>query len=231
MQIQSYDYFRKQVNKVQDYVTKPKYFYKCDFDSRSKFIDHFTLQNWCKLSETERNRHELENCKPCSTSHLSFSSLHRSSESKIGLEKICKEFVDNVGNTLSSPSSTQQKQGKKAVSTVLEILEPVIKHTYEIDFKKTVAEIMHLSPKITASEQNHKIYTSIKETTKQIETTFIENDSDVTNLLSSGKSYAQHDRERMQTFFMSKESAEASAESRQEQVSTGKKSKKIYWKI
>ncbi|VDI81081.1 Hypothetical predicted protein [Mytilus galloprovincialis] len=88
------------------------------------------------------------------------------------------------------------------------MLEPVLEKTFDINFKTTLAEVLNLSPRESSAEKNKKIISSIKETKKQIESSFQSDDNDLEILLSTGKSFQQHDNERMKLSYISTEDAE-----------------------
>ncbi|CAC5356825.1 unnamed protein product [Mytilus coruscus] len=70
---------------------------------------------------------------------------------------------------------------------------------------------MNMSPRESVVEKNNKIMTSIRETTQQIAESMTENDGDIQNLLASGKSFLQYERERLQTCYVTTDQAERQA--------------------
>ncbi|CAG2226165.1 unnamed protein product [Mytilus edulis] len=82
-----------------------------------------------------------------------------------------------------------------------------------------------MSPRESAVEENNKIMTSIRETTQQIAESMTENDGDVQNLLASGKSFLQYERERLQTCYVTTDQAERQADDLQTKLASGKKPK------
>ncbi|CAC5375195.1 unnamed protein product [Mytilus coruscus] len=84
---------------------------------------------------------------------------------------------------------------------------------------------MNMSPRESVVEQNNKIMTSIRETTQQIAESMTENDGDIQNLLASGKSFLQYERERLQTCYVTTDQAERQADDLQTKLASGKKPK------
>ncbi|CAG2231602.1 unnamed protein product [Mytilus edulis] len=187
-----------------------------------RFTDNFSLFNWLKLPENEKQSHKLQDCSTCLTTHGSISSLHKSYSHASSLVQPCKDLVNNINEIIVSPSSSI---GKKTVQNVIKVLEPIIETQFNINFKKTLADVMNMSPRESAVEKNNKIMTSIRETTQQIAESMTENDGDVQNLLASGKSFLQYERERLQTCYVTTDQAERQADDLQTKLASGKKPK------
>ncbi|CAG2238823.1 unnamed protein product [Mytilus edulis] len=223
LKIHSYNQFKQQCSRLQSYVTTNKYYKNNNHSGeRNKFINYFSLQNWLKLNENEKGKHTLENCNQCNVTHGDASLLHKSYQES-PLQKICKDLVNNLED---HNVSTSKNQGEKTVHTVVKMLEPVLEKTFDINFKTTLAEVLNLSPKESSAEKNQKIISSIKETKKQIESSFQSDDNDLEILLSTGKSFQQHDNERMKLSYISTEDAEKLVKTNQTKTSTGKKKSK-----
>ncbi|CAC5389542.1 unnamed protein product [Mytilus coruscus] len=79
---------------------------------------------------------------------------------------------------------------------------------------------MNMSPRESVVEKNNKIMTSIRETTQQIAESMTENDGDVQNLLASGKSFLQYERERLQTCYVTTDQAERQADDLQTKLAS-----------
>ncbi|CAC5361977.1 unnamed protein product [Mytilus coruscus] len=221
LQIPSYDIFKNQLPKLQNYVTNSKYFvHNGKAGEKMRFTDNFSLFNWLKLPENEKQSHKLQDCSTCLTTHGSISSLHKSYSHASSLVQPCKDLVNNINEIIVSPSSSI---GKKTVQNVIKVLEPIIETQYNINFKKTLAEVMNMSPRESVVEKNNKIMTSIRETTQQIAESMTENDGDVQNLLASGKSFLQYERERLQTCYVTTDQAERQADDLQTKLASGSK--------
>ncbi|CAC5408358.1 unnamed protein product [Mytilus coruscus] len=182
-----------------------------------RFTDNFSLFNWLKLPENEKQSHKLQDCSTCLTTHGSISSLHKSYSHASSLVQPCKDLVNNINEIIVSPSSSI---GKKTVQNVIKVLEPIIETQYNINFKKTLAEVMNMSPRESVVEKNNKIMTSIRETTQQIAESKTENNGDVQNLLASGKSFLQYERERLQTCYVTTDQAERQADDLQTKLAS-----------
>lgn len=219
--IPSYLQFKQQCLRLQTYVTGNKYYSNNNHSGeRNTFITHFSLQNWIKLNEHEKGQHMLQNCNICNISHEEASALHKSFVNN-PLQKLCTELMQTASATTSKNS---EKRGKQTVQKVVKTLQPVFEKTFEtMNFKKTMAEALNLSPKETSVEKNKKVLASIKETNKQVESTYHSNDNDLEILLSTGKSFQQHNMERLKTSFVPKEDAEKIVKQNQLKISSGKK--------
>ncbi|CAC5361980.1 unnamed protein product [Mytilus coruscus] len=229
LQIPSYDIFKNQLPKLQNYVTNSKYFvHNGKAGEKMRFTDNFSLFNWLKLPENEKQSHKLQDCSTCLTTHGSISSLHKSYSHASSLVQPCKDLVNNINEIIVSPSSSI---GKKTVQNVIKVLEPIIETQYNINFKKTLAEVMNMSPRESVVEKNNKIMTSIRETTQQIAESMTENDGDVQNLLASGKSFLQYERERLQTCYVTTDQAERQADDLQTKLASGKKAEDTHRQI
>ena len=114
---------------------------------------------------------------------------------------MCNNIVENIEN-VTSPSTNVEAKGKKSVKLLLKVLQPVVENKYNIDFKKTVANTLSLTPKIPANEQKRTILKSVKTAQSEIQHSFQQNDNDLSHLLSSGKSFKQHDSDKMETCFI-----------------------------
>ena len=228
LQVPSYTTFKNTCVKLQDYVTLDKYYSNRNANNeRKKFIEHFSLQNFCKLPENGKSLHKLADCNECLTVHAEYSSLHTSYEKSANLHHLCNNIVENIEN-VTSPSTNVEAKGKKSVKLLLKVLQPVVENKYNIDFKKTVANTLSLTPKIPANEQKRTILKSVKTAQSEIQHSFQQNDNDLSHLLSSGKSFKQHDSDRMETCFIDRTLAEQAAKELHEKVASGHKKPKIH---
>ncbi|CAG2231599.1 unnamed protein product [Mytilus edulis] len=155
LQIPSYDIFKNQLPKLQNYVTNSKYFvHNGKAGEKMRFTDNFSLFNWLKLPENEKQSHKLQDCSTCLTTHGSISSLHKSYSHASSLVQPCKDLVNNINEIIVSPSSSI---GKKTVQNVIKVLEPIIETQFNINFKKTLADVMNMSPRESAVEKTTKL--------------------------------------------------------------------------
>ncbi|CAG2213104.1 unnamed protein product [Mytilus edulis] len=221
-----YTYFKKRISRLQSYLTEKKYWKSGGkSEERNLFLDYFGLQNWYNLKKMEKQKHTLEKCNPCRTIHIDMSSLHKSLEkdSRQILET-CQTATDHFIHTVSPTSMTQEK-GVKIVKSFINIVQPIIEEKVNIKFNCKLAD--SLSPTaITAAEHRQEIKKAVTVSKKKFEEVMKDDGNDVTNFLSSGKSFNQYHRDRMTGFFESKVRAEERTEKLIRQESAGKKKSK-----
>ncbi|CAG2243548.1 unnamed protein product [Mytilus edulis] len=173
-----------------------------------------------------RKRLRLKICdNPCRTIHIDMSSLHKSldKDSRQILET-CQTATDHFIHTVSPTSMTQEK-GVKIVKSFINIVQPIIEEKVNIKFNCKLAD--SLSPTaITAAEHRQEIKKAVTVSKKKFEEVMKDDGNDVTNFLSSGKSFNQYHRDRMTGFFESKVRAEERTEKLIRQESAGKKKSK-----
>ncbi|CAC5365492.1 unnamed protein product [Mytilus coruscus] len=221
-----YDYFKKRISRLQSYLTEKKYWKSGGkSEERNSFLDYFGLQHWYNLQKLEKQNHTLEKCNPCRSIHIDMSSLHKSldKDSRQILET-CQTATDHFINTVSPTSMTQQK-GVKIAKSFINIVQPIIEEKVNIKFNCKLAD--SLSPSaITAAEHQQEIKKAVTVSKKKFEEVMKDDGNDVTNFLSSGKSFNQYHRDRMAGFYESKVRAEERTEKLIRQESAGKKKSK-----
>ena len=115
-----YGTFQIRVPRVQKYIKNNNYWkFNKKQNEHNTFFEHFSFQNWVKLSETEKNQHTIEDCKPCNTIHINFTQLHMSASLEtINVHKACTTATKSVvcGKTPAS--------GLKAVKTLVQMVQP-----------------------------------------------------------------------------------------------------------
>ena len=227
LNIESYDTFKNMLKKVQKYVTESKYFINNSKNGeKKKFTDYFCLNNWLHLPEADQKQHTIDNCIQCMTVHASSSSLHKSFSNASILEQSGSMLLKNIENLTPPNTKPSQKKGQKAVETMMKVLQPVVERKYDTNFKNAVAESLSLQPKETAREAKKKVKKIIHQTKHQIEESMQENDNDLDHLLGSGQSFAQYERDRINSCFIGREQAEKVNMTQQTKIETGKKKPK-----
>ncbi|VDI28469.1 Hypothetical predicted protein, partial [Mytilus galloprovincialis] len=135
----------------------------------------------------------------------------------IQILNLSEQIVENVSSIL--PTSTATK-GKKTAQALINVLNPLFENQFQKSFEKSAAEALHLSPIEKSADKNKKELTLLKKNKTQIIEAISVNDRDVENFLASGKSFKQHDRERMH-LFESKANAEEETKRRLEKEQKG----------
>ncbi|CAC5399835.1 unnamed protein product [Mytilus coruscus] len=201
MQLKSYEVFRKKVVKLQDYTTKNKYYVNFNKNGeREKFINHFDLLHWTKLEHAEKKQHQLEDCFVCTSIHSEESSLHTFSKQM----KSINELSNNLVSSIKSISNTES--AAKIAKSVIHTLNPVFTREFQTTFEDSMTESLNLSPRETPQEKGKKTNQILTENTRSINKAIQNENEDVKKFLSSGKSYAQYERER-KLYFTSKPKA------------------------
>ncbi|CAG2227207.1 unnamed protein product [Mytilus edulis] len=115
-----------------------------------------------------------------------------------------EEISTNLIEQVSSISS--RKPCATVAKSLVDILNPVFQSNFKTLFETAMTESHNLSPKESSKDKKKSLEAILKDTTKSVSSCTQQNDKDLTVLLSSGKSFQQHDRERM-AFFITKEEA------------------------
>ena len=222
MHINSYIYFCQKVPLIQNYVYKNTYYTTNNKNGeKSRFVNHFSLQSWLQLTNSQKHGHQLENCNECNTHDLEYSILHKA----VPLEakntyKMSQDLTTNISqHTISRNPSNK---GIKVAKSMVNILNPVFEKEFGYTFQKAMIEAHNLSPQESSKEKGKKVEKSVRQTKQSITKSIEENDKDATILLSMGKSYSQYERERLGLCYQSKTDAEKSMLKRNEQELDGK---------
>ena len=78
MHINSYIYFCQKVLLIQNYVYKNTYYTTNNKNGeKSRFVNHFSLQSWLQLTNSQKHGHQLEHCNECNTHDLEYSIIHK----------------------------------------------------------------------------------------------------------------------------------------------------------
>lgn len=168
-----------------------------EMEKKKDFLTKFSLQQWDALSHREKQKHSIHDCVACETSLINDSILHNStSENAENLVKMTNEIVGDMCHKNSS-----------GAEQLLNVLEPLMKKTFKVDLKSSVAKKFNLTEKTTSEQKRKEKIKITRETKNTIHTLIGNNENEVQNFLASGKSYSQADRDRLSTFFEAKSSA------------------------
>lgn len=212
----AYKVMEKRLSRFQNYLTNAKYWTNCNAESeKSTFIQKFSLNKWVQLSETERKNHQLMDCIPCNTTHIQESSLHKSTPAdNLRVKQLCEEVADHLVQNLPKSKKSKQQYGNQAITKILTIMEPIMEEKFDTDFKSVIAKTFNFSPNLSSQEKQKNKKKAIVGSKTEISQ--LMNNNDTNNILASGKSFSQADRERMATYFINKDEAKLKTETKLE---------------
>lgn len=206
--------FKKRLPRIQNYVTDAKYYKKNNMNGeRKQFVEFFSLQNWAKLSKTAKQGHSITDCRACTYDLHSLSSLHLS---------YSRELKDAINNCQDMTESFLNSTGTKTMTGAINIVKAMVNTMKPIFEKKTgqnftdaISKSLNLTPKLTSEEKRKQNKEKLQNSHEKLKTTLSQDDFDVNYFLSSGKSYSQHERDRLAAGFTSKEESAAAQKKNQ----------------
>lgn len=218
--------FRNKLKRLQKYLAnKAQWKNNNKNGEQAQFMEHFSLKNWTKLDQYEKQQHCIENCVPCNTIHFNFSQLHNSISSvSTDIYLSCKQTTEHFIDIIS-PSSKSQEKGLKIIKSIVNIVQPIVEEKLNSKFDTTISNSITAAP-ISPRDQQRAIYQSATETRNKVQLTLTEGGNDVINLLSSGKSFKQYNRDRLASCYETKEQAKERTEKTLNLEKLGKKQKK-----
>jgi hypothetical protein len=196
--------FQKRIQNLQKYVTNEKYYkgYNKSHE-KSRFVEGFSLQSWEKLSHSEKSRHSLEDCKPCSFEN-ELSMLHTSfGKDRQEAVSLCHEMTNILIKKSGQPKSI--KGSRNVAKTIINAIKPVFEEKTGHNFTQIIAHSLNLTPKQKPEEKRKQATNKIRNSHEKTTTSQREGDADLNYFLASGKSYREHDRDRFATGFVSSE--------------------------
>jgi hypothetical protein len=113
----------------------------------------------------------------------------------------------------STYPSTSQNSNKRA-EQVLSVLESIIESNFNESIKEAACKKYKLTPKLSSSEKQKEKIKVLRENNSSMTKILGNKENDVTNFLSSSKSFSQYNKERMDTFFVPKSIAETIVQKR-----------------
>ena len=90
---------------------------------------------------------------------------------------------------------------------LVKVIEPIMESTFNKSMKNTVSAQYNLTEKIPSEKKQRQKIKTTKESNEKISKILSHNDNEVNSFLASGSSFNQRDRERMSTYFESKQAA------------------------
>ena len=160
---------------------------------KSRFVNHFSLQSWLQLTNSQKHGHQLENCNQCNTHDLEYSILDKSVPLEaINSNKMSQDFTTNISQ--QTISINPSNKGIKVTRAMVNILNSVFEKEFGQIFQKAMIVAHNLSPQESSKEKGKNVEKSIRQTKQIITKSMEENETDATILLSMGKSYSKHER-------------------------------------
>ena len=142
-----YEKFIRQLPRLQNYLTKPKYWKnKNKFEEKKDFLQKFSLQQWELSSEKQKQSHSIENCVACENSLVYHSALHSSASKE----------VENIVEISKNLTNSMKLKGVDGVHELLNVLEPIVEKKINTKLKTSVQQKYNLTEKIP-SEQKRKM--------------------------------------------------------------------------
>ena len=220
----SYPVFQTKQAKIQGFLTDKKYWLNNSKNGEKKlFLEHFSLQNWTKMSDVEKKQHKIEDCVPCNSTHLISSQLHKSVSSLTSnIQQNCEEATKSM-ISMVSPNSHSKRKGIQVVKIIVNLIQPIVEKDLNIEFDRKLEEHITLSPPINPKDHQIEIRNSIKKSKTLVEQSLRDNGKDLSNFLGSPKSYNQYSRDRMDACFESTDEAAIRVQKDLEKEKRGKK--------
>lgn len=180
MHINSYIIFCQKVPLIQNYVYMNTYYTTNNKNGeKSRFVNHFSLQIWLQLINSQKHGHQLENCNQGNTHDLEYSILHKlfPLEAK-NTYKMSHDFTTNISQ--QTISRNLSNKGIKVAKVMVKILNPVFEKEFGDTFNKAMIEPHNLSPPESSKDKGKKVERSFRQTKQIITKSMEEHDTDAT---------------------------------------------------
>ena len=186
--------------------------------NKDKYIEHFSPNNWEKLTEYEKKQHTRTNCKACDVHHFPFQSLFPMWSCKEN--SIIQQGIDkNIKSRILKPScrgnvKVTKKAMKTATSQIYEKINAPFKKTFGVTFAKAQTNVSELGLQEKKSHADMKKEGRKKSMVNKscIQAKWSEKDCDT--MLATRQTYNQRQEQRLSLFFESPEDAEQRANKR-----------------
>ena len=189
---------------------------------KNKYLDHFSAENWKKLSATERKQHSVSSCQGCQLHHFHFQTLFPLKSNYLKSKNKPLQELRNVSNFspmfktvhCKSPVKVTKQSLQSAATLLYRSIEKPFSEIFNTSFRDALLEVkeLQLQLKPSKSECKKAIRLSRRKEKKNIEMQWASNDLDV--MLGTRQSFSQWERERKAMFFESKEEAVQRVEKR-----------------
>ena len=197
---------------------------------KDKYTEHFSPNNWEKLTEYEKKQHTRTNCEACDVHHFPFQSLFpmwNQKENSITKQGIRK----NIKSRILKPScrgnmKVTKKAIKTATSQIFEKINTPFKNIFGVTFAKaqTTVSVLGLEDKKSHAERKKERRKKSTVDKSSIQEKWSEKDCDT--MLSTRQTYSQRQEQRLSLFSESPEDAEQRANKRKRQEDEGQCKKK-----
>ena len=176
-------------------------------EEKRSYLKHFSAENWKKLPQIQKQQHTMRDCRACSVYHFSMQSsfpvksVHlKSTNPSNVLKDTANKSLKNIKPTITSI--------KDAAKISYEAVDNQFKQIYNIPFPDAIVKVkgLNLQKRLTPLEQKQKWRQTRHEEKENILKQWQENE--VLSFLGSRKSYEQHEQERKNLYFESKQGAE-----------------------
>lgn len=198
--------------------------------NKDEYTEHFSPNNWEKLTEYEKKQHTRTNCEACDVHHFPFQSLFpmwNQKENSITQQG----FHKNIKSCILKPScrgnmKVTKKAIKTATSQIYEKINAPFKNIFGVTFAKAQTTVSELGLEDKKSHAEKKKERRKKSTVDKscIQEKWSEKDCDT--MLSTRQTYSQRQEQRLSLFFESPEDAEQRANKRKRQEEEGQRKKK-----
>ena len=198
--------------------------------NKDKYTEHFSPENWEKLTEYEKKQHTRTNCKACDVHHFPFQSVFpkwnykENSITQQGIEKNMKTRILKP----SCPGNVKvtKKAMKTATSQIYEKINAPFKTIFGVTFAKAQTNVseLGLQEKKSHAEKKKERREKSRVDKSCIQKTWSEKDCDT--MLGTRQTYSQRQEQRLSLFFESPEDAEQRANKRKRQEEEGQRKKK-----
>ena len=198
--------------------------------NKEKYTEHFSPNNWEKLTEYEKKQHTRTNCQACDVHHFPFQSLFpmwNSKENSISQRGIDKNIKIRVLKpSLRGNVKVTQKAMKIATSQIYEKINAPFKNIFGVTFAHAETNVseLNLQEKKSHAEKKKERRKKSRVDKSSIQQKWSEKDCDT--MLSTRQTYSQRQDQRLSLFFESPEDAQQRANKRKRQEDEGQCQKK-----
>lgn len=197
---------------------------------RGKYTEHFSTNNWQKLTEHEKRQHCRSQCKACDVHHFSFQSLFPlwgNKSSSVTNQDIYKKVNSRVLKESSAGNVKVTKKALKAATKeVYEKINTSFEKTFGVTFAVAQTSVPELNVQVKKSraelkrEKRNKSRVDKKHIQEQWAT------MDCDTMLATRQTYSQRQQQRLLLSFETREDAENRANKRALLEEQGQRKKK-----
>ena len=163
----------------------------------SSLFNTSVLTNGSLCLRVRKSNTRLKNCTPCHDRHKVISDLHVSAQATGTsiVSSLCENLTDAIRKASSSTGTKNtEKKCEVIMKNMVKEMQPIVQSKQNIQFTNVLS--------VTSRTDIDELH-DLKSKTKEIEKEMTGNH--VSNFLASGKSYNLYDRDRMATYFKSRQ--------------------------